>query len=760
MQADLNNLCNALAGDARTLFIVLDDLQAIENQEIFAALAYLVDHQPANLHLILATRRVPPLPLARWRARNRMLEIRGRQLNFTPEETAGLLHAQLGDALTDAQVRQATELTRGWAAGVRLFAYALTQQTDWLEALGEGRRLAREYLTGEVIDQLPGRWRTILEQASIFDSFQAEMIAAVAGQGAAETQSVLDEVEAANLLIERRGSEYRLHPFFREALAERLPEVRRQMLHRHAARWYSDHGQLEAAASHALAGQDWDSAAALILQQAEILFQRGEIQTLASWIKALPENVRTGSGDLQTLAGWIGYLSGDTPQALQITGALLSSEEPGPARLKGWLPGLRCQLALAEEHNQQALDLARQALAEMAEAQSGAAQGFIYGVLLAARASAEQALGMTDEAVESFRQAARANRASGNLLMMLFSLAGLGMELNETGRRRQALDLAQEAVEALRGSPNEQHPLTGILDLLLARLYWEADRLDEAQAAYDASAAKITQTGIPGLRMAAEAVATQILAANDEYSEALRLIQENRRRARAAEYAGFRQNFDAQRAEILLKMGEMAAVQLWWEEAGLPENPQADPAREMEWLVRARYLIETGAFDEAGQLVERIEGYARSAQRARLLIAVLLTNATLAWKQGDLGRVRVMLEEALSLAAPEGYIRLLLDYSGPLLGLLAQLPGAPSQVRERFRSTHTPQNSELIEMLTAREIDVLRLLAENHTNAEIARQLVLSGETVKVHLKHIFQKLEVADRRAAVRRARELDLLS
>jgi LuxR family maltose regulon positive regulatory protein len=475
---------------------------------------------------------------------------------------------------------------------------------------------------------------------------------------------------------------------------------------------------------------------------------------LQSWVQALPEAIRRQSTDLQTLAGWVAYLSGDTPLAQQIAGELDRAGQAGQVQLKGWLPGLRCQLALAQEHNQDAYTLALQALDELGET-----SGFVFGLLLAARASAEQALGMTDEAVASFQHAAQVNRQAGNLLMALFSLAGLGMELNEQGRRRRALDLTLEALEALRGSPDENHPLTGVLDLLLARLYWEADSLDDAQAANAASVAKLAQAGIPGFQMAAEAIACQILTAREDYGEALRLINANRRKARASEYAGFRQMFDMLRAEILLKMGDMAAVERWLEQAGLPEGPHADPAREMEWVVRARYLVETDALDEAGQLLGELEAYARRLRRARLLIAALLSQAILAWKQAEPGRVRVFLDEALALAAPEGYFRLLLDYCGPLIGLLAQLPGAPEPVRARFRSTRTPETSQLIEMLTTRETDVLRLLAENYTNPEIAQQLVLSGETVKVHLKHIFQKLGVADRRAAVRRARDLDLL-
>jgi LuxR family maltose regulon positive regulatory protein len=222
---------------------------------------------------------------------------------------------------------------------------------------------------------------------------------------------------------------------------------------------------------------------------------------------------------------------------------------------------------------------------------------------------------------------------------------------------------------------------------------------------------------------------------------------------------GFLRFFDMLRAEISLKMGNLAAVEGWLERADLPARPEEDPAREMEYVLKAQYMVDTGAVDEASQLLEILEVYARRARRIRVLIASLLISATLAWKKGELGRVKICLEESLSLAVPQGYIRLLLGGGSLLLGLLAQMPGAPAEIRARFRSSQPIETPELVEMLTAREADVLRLLADNYTNQDIARELFLSPETVKVHLKHIFQKLDVTDRRQAVRRARELEIL-
>jgi len=755
LPGSLDQLCNALAAFDRPLFLVLDDAQRVENGDIYTSLAYLLDHQPANFHLVIASRARLPLPLARLRAKNRVLEIRPHALDFTKEEALSFFQTNPESRLNPEQILHAVDVTRGWAAGLRLMDYALRENPDQVEAWTEGRKLAAEYLTGEVIDQLPKQWLDFLEKIAVLDPFTAEMAAALTGDG--QAARLLDQMIAANLFIERQGTTYQIHPFLRESLLQRLARAERDSLNRSAAGWFETHSDPEKAISHALAGADWEHAVRLILPQAENKLRRGEIHTLASWIDVLPEEARTQSPDLQVVQGWVGYLLGDVPLAQQLAEALTQLENPERIRRKGWWAGLRCQIALVQEHNRQALELAQVALAE-----TDPAENFIRGMLLTSLAAAQQALGDSDGAVSSFKQAILVNRKAGNLMLALFALASLGVELNDQGQRRRAVELCAETLNDLAaGGPDGNNPLSGLIYILLARLHWDANQLEDAQKALDQGSRLLEQLGVPGFQITVDLIRSEILAAREEYAEALRLIHLNRRRARSGEMVGFRRLFDSMRADLSLRMGNLAAVEDWLEGADLPAAPEEDPAREMEFIVKARYLVETGALDEASQILKALEGFAREHRRVRLLISTLLTRATLEWKRGELGRVKLNLEEALALAVPQGYVRLLLDSGALLLGLLAQLPGAPTEIRSRFRAAaaRPVETPELIEMLTAREIDVLRLLAENETNPEIARKLVLSPETVKVHLKHIFQKLEVADRRQAVRRARELELL-
>jgi LuxR family transcriptional regulator, maltose regulon positive regulatory protein len=175
LPGSLDHFCNALAAVEQPVFLILDDIHHLVNPAVYATLVYLLDHQPANFHLILASRTTPPLPLARLRAKNRLLEIRSHELAFSIEEALVFFQTYAGATLNREQVLKAVELAHGWAAGLRLMQIAFREAPDRLEAWGEGRRLVAEYLTGEIINQLPAAWVDLLEGVAVFDQFNVEM---------------------------------------------------------------------------------------------------------------------------------------------------------------------------------------------------------------------------------------------------------------------------------------------------------------------------------------------------------------------------------------------------------------------------------------------------------------------------------------------------------------------------------------------------------------------------------------------------------
>jgi len=739
IRGGLDELSNRLLAVERPLGLILDDFHHIQQPDILAAVAWLVEHCPDNFHLVLSGRSQPALPLARWRARGRLGEVRARELAFNLQETTLYFEHNAPQLAVGGQIQQQiVTLTHGWAAGIRLLEIALHDAPQRLGAWAEGRRLAAEYLTAEVLDNLPPGWVEVLMHVAVLDVFTTELACLVGGAAAGQ---VLEQALAANLFVQRQDETCRLHPFFREALLQHLAPGERRRLQCEAAYWFEAHGRAEEALAYALAGENWQGAARLVLRLSEEKLQLGELHTLNRWLEMIPGEQLDHCPDLRVLRGWAWYLQGRVPEVRQLITALV--EDESAINRRAWWDGLRCQMALVDEDNRRALDLAEDALAQCAGPDS-----FLRGMLLASRAVAQQALGDSAGALASYQQTLRLHTGEGYLFSRLFSLVNLGIELNETGQRLRALALCTQVLEE-NAATAKSNPMFGLVHLLLARLYWETNDLRAARQALETAGRQMEQIGILGFQISVDLIRCYLLVAEEEYGEALRLVASNRRRTRSAGLIGFRRQFDLLGAELALKMGRLPAVANWLDEAGLPDSPQQDAAREMEFLLQARYLLDSGALNEAEHLLAELSAFAQTARRVRLAIAVRLVQAVLAWKRSELGRVKVYLDEALALATPQHYTRLLLDYGAPLGGLLAHLDGLSGggDVPER------------VEMLTRREVEVLKLLAENCTNAEIARALVLSSETVKIHLKHIFQKLNVDNRRQAVRRARQLEIL-
>ncbi|KPL70410.1 LuxR C-terminal-related transcriptional regulator [Leptolinea tardivitalis] len=748
----LDIILNQLSTDYNSLILILDNFQHIENPAILNGLDYLIQHAPPQFHLVISTQKNPALSLNRLKTKNQLFEITTRDLAFSENEVYKLLKDQCFSENIDDLVTQIMAVSKGWPAGIRLLIHALQQSPDFHNSLNKSQEVAIDFLTEEVLHPLDRELTDFAKEVSVLDSFTSESATALTGRK--NVQQIIRQMQESNLFLEQSGDQYQFHPFFREAVNRNRPADLTIMLHKKAADWYSATHDLDKAIQHALKAQDWLLGINLILQISKEKLCNGEIHTLESWLLAIPEEFRNQNFSLQVLLGWVWFILGKIPETMALFPVLEQTEPVGDSPDVGLWYGLQCQLALLHENNLLALKLAQKALEQIPQDLS-----FFRGLILHSLGSAQQALADSNGAIHAFTESVETNLYTGNKLIAIFSLVSLGLELNEQVRLSEARLVCEEKLDEIIPPEKQSDPLTGLVDLLFTRFYWETNELQEAEKFLSSSAMKLDQLGIPGFQISCEMIRVYLLMAQEKYSEALQLANRYRLRTQSQEYIGYHQIFSMLRAEIYLRMGRMADVANWLEKASLSSSPWDDPAREMEYLLRARYLLETGSLDDCEHQLQVLEIFGRKTSHLRLTAAILLTRAVLEWKKGDLGAVQHFLEESLTIVGSERYIRLFLDFGGPLMGLLAQLPKAPREIRYLFKPPGDKILSHTVEILTSRELDVLRLMAENCTNREIASTLVLSNETVKVHVKHIFQKLSVSDRRQAVRQARKLNLI-
>jgi LuxR family transcriptional regulator, maltose regulon positive regulatory protein len=803
LEAVVTVLINQLVTEPEQVVLVLDDYQLVEAPLVHESLAWLLERLPSQLRLVLASRADPPLPLARLRAGGQLVELREADLRFTREETAALLGTAVGPGLSEAAVAVLGERTEGWVAGLQLAALSLHGHTDvdaFVAGFSGSHRYVLDYLTEEVLDRQPQELRAFLLETSILERLSGPLCDAVTGRS--DSQQLLEQAERAHLFLvpldEERGW-WRYHQLFANLLHVRLQQEqpdRAAELHRAAARWHEAHELADEAIGHALAAGDTTWAARLIERQLDAHFLRWEGATLQRWLAALPTELVSSRPRLSLAQARLALISGDLEaiedplEAAERSLANAADEpfEPSVGRGASTMANLPAAIALQRAglahlrgDAEQTTASARRALAELGEGEWLLAslirwQQCVAGVLRGELAEAEATLtsGMAGWRAASHRVPAAA----------ALGYHGLGLVQRDQGRLESALATYREAL-AVAAEPDGPAPqLAGVAQVGMAAVLYERDELDTAlQHATD---------GIPLCRQLAYTpplasglvTLARIRQATGDRAGALDTIGEAERIQLSPVVVGLLNPVPAERARLALAQGDVDAAVGWVQTRGLDPTDEPSYPREREYLVLARVLLATGAPEPALGLLERLGARAAAQRRTGNIIEIQALRALARSAGGDQAGALAALAEALTLGAAEGYLRVFVDEGPAMAALLRELAGRRQErpaaadtvprdylarLVDAFEQAGHPVRppvrhggavvAGLVEPLSPRELEVLRLLAAGATNRAIAKQLVVSLDTVKRHVSNLFSKLEVANRTQAVARARELGLL-
>lgn len=790
ISAIAKNLINELDRINKPFTLVLDDYYRIESQAIHDLLNELLLHSPRNMHLVLGTRMDPPLPLVTLRASGQLTEIRSQDLRFNQDETLRLLQKMIGLPVDQADVIEIDAQAEGWVTGLRLAALAMRHRIgigSQPGGISAQNRYVTEYLVNEILTNLAARLSDCLLRTSILERFCVELCEVVCHQeeepqdnGSTQPDlsgaQFLQWLQASNLFViplDDQHEWFRYHHVFRDflqgELAHRLSPAEIEQLHAAAGRWYAQNGWIEEALYHLLATDDIEAATQLVAQHRHSMMNTTQWPRLERWLNLFPIETVETSPELWILKTWLVYHRGqwsDLPALLQHLEAITAQIPDWEIdhNLLGEISTLRSLILYFAGDAEGAITQARRALKNLAPELwivRVLARMYLSGSLLLSgdeNGSYQTFYGSLEE--EKFQN----KRFSATLLMTACNIHWVTADLQSMARAaKRCIALCQEIdFQEILGYGNYQ----------LGRVLYHQNSLVAAEELFARVVARPYQNygmcytnSACGLAMTYQALGRES-EAREVTEGAIAFLLETGNNTQLPLVL-------ASQAELALRQGSLSIASQWSKK--LEPVPPLAP---MPWFLTPHLILvkvwlaqnTSTSLAKAAELLNQLGEYLADIHNTRFLIETLALQALLKQALDDQPAALIVLEKALRLAQPGGFIRLFVDLGAQMAVLLSrlhldrELDVYIDQIQSAFpgtqEKTRSMSHGELLEPLTNREFQILELLGNRLTNKEIAAQLVISPGTVKGHTINIYQKLEVNDRRQAVEKAINLGILS
>ena len=769
MKTAVTALINEIGALTEPIILVLDDYHLIQAEAIHNTLVFLLEHQPAQLHLVITTREDPPIPLSRWRARGQLTEIREHDLRFTASEAAELLNGMMDLKLTPEQLEMLGSKTEGWISGLHLAALSLQGQADvdgFVHAFAGSNRFILDYLIEEVFQQQPPDVREFLLQTAVLEELTAPLCDAVMVDGeksGSSSQTMLERLEQANLFIVALDDArhwFRYHHLFADLLRQRLRLEKGDttVYHLRAAAWHEEYGIHSRAIKQYIAAAAWEKAAALIELQSGELQKRGENTTFLHWMQALPQAVIQNHPGLCLAYAWALALSGQPHEAEGFLQVAEVAFRDNPSQYSNVLSA-QIHVARIRQDLPQTITLSRRALSLIPAAAADARSALALNLGIAHWQS-----GQIAEAESALSEAQDMARQAQNHHVRLLAMGFLGLVQAAQGELHQAAKQTHAALDW-----GADYPASAMPHLVQGALLYEWNQLEEA-GSYLQKAIKLAQrSGNNELESSAQRQWALLMQATGNHTAALAALavaervagdnapQLTRARSHAtAVYIALAQNDLETAKQRFAQMQTAASASIFYVQLG---------------LIPARLYLAQG--DKSSAAVHLAAAYDK-AERSGLRYGQIEIRLLQALAASGADDALAFLTDALTSAQGQGFRRIFIDKGVdiiPLLHMAGSKQDHPDYCRSllaEFESTPSspptssasePAAAALVETISAREIEVLQFLADGLTYQEIAQTMFVSVNTVKSHLKSIYGKLSVHNRREAVARARLYHLI-
>ncbi|MFC1905936.1 LuxR C-terminal-related transcriptional regulator [Chloroflexota bacterium] len=781
IEAILTSLINDISADDAELIMVLDDYYLIELEAIHKAISFFIDHLPPQLHLVIAGRSDPPLPLANLRAKGLLSELRTADLRFTPQEASDFLKLTTQTELSDNDILQLEERTEGWIASLQMAALSLKGRDDvsgFINSFSGSHRYILDYLTEEVLRRQDEPTRAFLLKTSIVDHLCGPMCDALTKRD--DGQKTLEQLDEANLFVQPLDDKrywYRYHRLFTDLLRNQLIRTYPgdiHSLHFTAAKWYEENGYVQGAMHHAFAMNNYEYAADLIEQSAFNLLTEGKSYALQIWLAKLPKELVQSRPWLCIWGGWSYLMTtaqpGDIEPFLNNVDAKLPEIEQQPSddtsKIKGYSLTLHAILARRMGDLTRSIELSHQASKYVSEDDQFARSFILLNLTVSYFYNGE--LEIARSYAEKTMAHARATETIYDDIVCTILMAQIE---SQQGNLAKAKVIFEEAVELGTQPRGYILPATCKAFTGLGTIAYEQNDLDDAESYYN-KAIELAQQGNEILTvMQSQVMLAWLNQIRGNAQTADALFSKARSLALKSHMSDIEDYIESWKARFAMARGDLDTAQRW-----ATEQKDALTAPDTLFYNYAYGLLST--LIRICISINKLDGILPILENAKVnldrqgqtgwLTEVLAHESIVLDAMGDTEKALETLEQALHRAEPQSYIRLFVDQGEPmakLLRLAASRGMHPAYVNKLRSAMHNQEQeqsdkqSQLIDPLSQRELEVLELLDAGKSNQQIADELILSIGTVKKHVYNIYSKLGVERRTQAISHARELGLI-
>jgi LuxR family maltose regulon positive regulatory protein len=781
----ITTLINNLLSTGEEFYLVLDDYHLITNEEIHNAISFMLEHIPPNAHIVISGRVDPPITISRLRARDQMTEVRPNDLRFVESEGKTFLNDLSGLELSPEDISALVSRTEGWITGLQLAALSMQDRQDkgeFVAAFSGSHHYIIDYLVDEVVALQSDEVRSFLYRTSLLNRFCAPLCDTVLG--ISDSNRTIHYIDEANLFLIPLDDErqwYRYHHLFAEFLYQRLLENEPEnvpQFHHQASIWFERNGFLVEAINHALEGKEFSRVAELVESVGPEMMMHSEFDQLASWLDAIPQEQVNSWPWLCIIRAWMcqrwaqfdegeKYLQ-SAEQALKLE----TTPEPmdGVEVIRGQICALRSLFSLSKGQIPPAVEYANLALAYLPEGY------FNRPVAADALGIALKVSGDYDGAIQLFGEARKDSLAVGNRILAQAITMELGITYFNQGKLYRAADTFREAISYTYQETQIKIPYASGASVYLAAILYEWNDLDEAMVHVEEGIQIGLQAKMVDAVTIGYGIRARVFLAQGDLEAALTTCQQAEKMMSDIpdlEHETIILVLDS-RVRLLIAADKLHEASRIIQEHGLDVNSEIINYFPFGHLVLSRLLIHLGRentegnhLSDAADLLIRLKEIIISSGCKGEIVKLLILEALVFEAQDSSNQAVASLEEALSLAKSEGYLRTFVDEGEPMRELLrvAYSQGISKEYVSRLLAAYKlrqirPKTTSqfLVEPLTDRELEVLKLLRTELTGPEIAQELSVSLNTLRTHTKNIYSKLSVTNRRAAVHKAEELDL--